>query len=260
MTIKTEKSPKEVMDGNTSSENARGAHELELKSSHSNTSATSEDEWHDLPEDVYNLGFVSEYWGEAFYYAFYICALKLSFFTFLIVQGIKVLRTAPKLNPTENSMLLAIQFLMLPVAIAIQDDLISTIFIVCNLKYDEKIEEKYPCATKFKFYLFNIFRGIDGFYSLAVNFVVLLTAQNILGVFLNFAALLFLTSIDNMALELACSGYLTDSMEDQAHNAKEARLPRNHNKLLRSMDSVLFFVTLIILIIVWCIYHFALDD
>ena len=246
------------MDGNRSSENVEGGHAFELRSSHSNKSIMSEDEWHELPEDVYNLGFVSEYWGEAFFYAFYVYALKLSFFTFLIVQGIRVLRNAPKLDPTEHTMLLASQFLMLPVAIALDEDLISTIFIVCNLKYDEKIEEKYPSATIVKFYLFNIFRGIDGLFSLAVNFVVLLTAQNILGVFLNFAALMFLTSIDNMALELALSGYLTDSMEDQAHNAKEARLPRNHNKLLRSMDSVLFLLILIILIIMWCVYHFAL--
>lgn len=238
-------------------EHAGGIRGPEGHTLHRTQSLRSIDEMVPLPEDVYTLGFCNEIGGEAFYYALYVYLLKICFFTFLVLEGVTTLRDTPKLVPSENAMLLAAQFLMLPVAVTIQSDLISTIFIVANLKYSKEITKEFPFATKWKFYASNFCRGLDGFFSLAVNFVVLLTAADILAVFLNFAALQFLQTIDDMALELAVSGYLTDTLEEKANKAKEIELPRNHSKFLRSLDTVLFVITIVCLIIAWSSYHFG---
>jgi hypothetical protein len=47
---------------------------------------------------------------------------------------------------------------------------------------------------------------VDGLYSLIINFVLLLITDEVLSIFLNFAALGFLQSIDDVAFHLAAHG------------------------------------------------------
>jgi len=81
---------------------------------------------------------------------------------------------------------------------------------------------------------------------------VLLAADSVLGLFLNFAALHFLQVIDNLALEMAAKGYLTDYMEQEATLAEAARLPkRKSDSILRTFDTILFVGTVAILSVAW---------
>jgi hypothetical protein len=81
---------------------------------------------------------------------------------------------------------------MLPVAVAMQEDLIATYYLLANIKYCATVRVISPDARKWKYHIANIARGVDGLYGLLVNFVVLLSADEILPMFLNFAALQFL--------------------------------------------------------------------
>lgn len=147
----------------------------------------------EIPDDVYSMFFLSDYGGPAFWYGVYVTALKMALYTFLTVDAID----QPLPDDVEWKVL-ATQFLMLPIAVAIQEDLCSFFFTVSNVSYSNQIQSVFPGATSIKFYIANFFRGLDGFYSLLVNIVILLKANTVLGLFLNFAALQFLQTIDNM--------------------------------------------------------------
>jgi hypothetical protein len=151
------------------------------------------------------------------------------------------------------SMVKSTQFFLMPVNFALQEELVVTFFIYGNIKWHKAILELNPGAYKWKFHMGNMFRLLDGLSFLFINTTLLLQATDILGMFLNFAALQFLQSIDNVALDLAKDGYLSEQLEDVANKVAFMKLPKNNNELLQMMDSFLMGVTFTILEIVWLI-------
>ena len=215
-------------------------------------------EYVSIPDDAYNLFFISDVCGPAFFFAFYVFALKLALFSLLAIDAI--------VNGDEtsrNGLVVAAQFLLLPVAVGMQDDLTSTYNLIANVKYCPSIMKRHQGATQWKYRTANACRCIDGGYSLLVNFVVMINASSVQGLFLNFAALHFLQSVDNIALDLAAQGYLGDRLEDKAKDVQELRLPKRREKhWRRALDSVLFLVTVSSLfgIWVWVIFFMTSDE
>lgn len=207
----------------------------------------------DVPinDDVYNMFFLSNVCGQAFFYASYVFALKIVLYTFLFLDALK------DDNPGKQTpKVLAAQFLMLPIAVATQEDLIATYFLIANVKFSTRLTTQNPGARKWKYNVANTLRGIDGLYSLMVNFVILIKATRVLPMFLNFAALQFLQTIDNLALQLAEDGFLTERLETVARNVKEAKLPQKTNQYARALDTILFLATFAMLLVAWLMVSF----
>ena len=151
---------------------------------------TNESDLFDLPNDAYAFIFLAPIGTQGFFFGFYVFALKISLFSLLAIDAFEALKV---INHDETSkIVLATQCLILPVAVAMQEDLRSTYTLLSNVKYSSLVLEFHPDATKFKYYLSTILRGMDGMYSLCINFVVLLMADTVAALFLNFAALEFL--------------------------------------------------------------------
>jgi hypothetical protein len=205
-----------------------------------------------LTHDVYNMFFLSKIGSASFFYAAYVFLLKLTVFSLLSIDALRV----GFAESIETSVKVA-QFLMLPVAIAIQDDLTNTYYIVINVQYTKDIQRENPHARKWKFHCANVCRAVDGHFSLFVNFVILLTSTSVLSLMLNFAALQFLQTIDNIALELAAKGYLSKGMEIVAGSVKGTELSKKQVKgLMQYLDSIVFVSLLIALAVGWGVLHF----
>eukprot|EP00977_Amphora_coffeiformis_P010886 scaffold2558_cov172-Amphora_coffeaeformis.AAC.17 len=205
----------------------------------------------DIPDDIYSMYFLSSYFGPGFWYALYVTALKMALYTFLMIDAIE----SPMPQNVDHK-LLATQFLMLPVSVAIQEDLTHFFFTVANVHWSKEILEVFPDATCFKFFTASFFRGIDGFFSLLVNFVILLKADTVLTLFLNFAALQFLQTIDNIAFHLCIDGYLFETMETLANQVTEVKLPRKVHSVLNVFDSALFLLSYIGILLAWIVIQF----
>ena len=134
---------------------------------------------------------------------------------------------------------------------SVQEELITTFFIYANLKWSKHILELSPGATKGKYHFANLMRFSDGLFFLFINTVLLLQATGVLGTILNFAALGFLSSIDNQALHLAQNGYLSEGLETVAGDVLLMKLPKNHNSRIQVMDSVMLVVLIIIQFVAW---------
>jgi len=217
----------------------------------SSSCKSSEGEEVPINTDVYNMFFLSNTGGQAFYYAAYIFLLKLALYTLLALDC----WSAESPAETDKKVLIA-QFLMLPIAVAMQDDLMTTFFLIGNIKFSAALQKENPGANNTKFHIANFARGIDGVYSLLINFVILKKADTVQALFLNFAALQFLQTIDNIALDLAADGYLTERLEEVAVNVKNAKLPRKTNPFYLVMDTVLFVSAFAILLIAWTYVSF----
>jgi hypothetical protein len=220
---------------------------------------TDPTEYVSIHDDVYNMFFLSNIGGQAFFYTAYVFSLKISLFTFLALDVLDSSIVTENKASGGEAKVLAAQCLMLPVAVAMQEDLIATYYLIGNIKYCATVRLRSPDARKWKYHTANIARGIDGMYSLLVNFVVLLRADDILTLFLNFAALQFLQTIDNIALQLAASGFLTERLETVALTVKDTKLPKKNSKFYKRLDTFLFLTTTAVLLIAWVVIIF-IDD
>lgn len=225
---------------------------------HQHLAQRDDSEYVSIHDDVYNMFFLSHCCGQAFFYAAYVFSLKIALFTFLALDVMDSgFGVAAGDGVQVSGKVLAAQCLMLPVAVAMQEDLIATYYLLANIKYCPTVRLHNPDARKWKYHVATVARGVDGMFSLLVNFVVLLQADSILPMFLNFAALQFLQTIDNIALQLAASGFLTERLEDVALAVKDCRLPKKHNVYYKALDSVFFISTVLLLFIAWMVIVFA---
>jgi hypothetical protein len=205
------------------------------------------DEEVSIVNDVYNLFFFSKVGGQGFFFSMYIFLLKVLLYSFLMVDTI---RNFYRLEPVGIDVRIT-QFLMLPVCVAMQSDLMATLYTITNVRYCTSIMEITPEATKWKFFVANSLRGLDGLYSLFVNFAVLMIADEVLPLFLHFAAFVFVQNIDDLALDIAEGGFLTSRLERIAYHVKRATLPRSHDKAFSGLGAALFLSLFSILLIIW---------
>ncbi|KAL7536061.1 hypothetical protein ACHAXR_006889 [Thalassiosira sp. AJA248-18] len=215
-----------------------------------------DEEFSEIEDDVYNMFFLADLGSQAFWFAIFVFVLKLSL---IIIIAIDLFQTGEFPESSEVPALVrTIQFLLLPVNISVQEELITTFFVYANLKWSKHILELSPGATKGKYHIANLMRFLDGCAFLFINTTLLFQATQVLSAFLNFAALQFLSSIDNVALHLARDGYLTDKLEEVAGDVQEMRLPKNHSEKLQVLDSLMLAIMLIIMVVAWVLFMFVL--
>ena len=214
-----------------------------------------EEEEFEVGQDVYGLIFISPFISPSFIFASIIVCMKIALFSFLAAD-----LTSRTLTKKDN-LILATQFVLLPVAIALQEDLIYVYVRIANIRYDPILKETSPSATKAKFILSFMLRLLDGVYSLTVNFSLILTTETVLGIFLNFAALHFLQSIDDIAFELASEGFFGDRMETRCAVVKQTKMSRRvGDTFTNSLDTVLFMLTYSAMLSVWIYISFFADS
>ena len=210
---------------------------------------------YELGEDVYAFIFVAPVFSVPFFFSLYVIATKIIMYA-ILVEGISFGR-----GDSYSKGAQAAKFFLVPVAIAMQEDLIKAYFLFANVTYSPSALKISTSATKAKLGLSWLLRTFDGLFSLVLNFYVMLTTQEILGVFLNFAALQFLQSIDDVFYELVQLGFFGDKMEAMSTLCKQIELPRrsgeDNTKLgcfrISHLDTILFGLTFFICIVLYAV-------
>uniref|UniRef100_A0A6U3SDT0 EGF-like domain-containing protein n=1 Tax=Ditylum brightwellii TaxID=49249 RepID=A0A6U3SDT0_9STRA len=220
------------------------------------SSLFSDDDEHiyQLTDDVYSMVFLANTCSAAFVFAMFTFLLKIVIYVFIMIDMLDGANASNPLSVPKgiSTLVRAAQFIMLPVAVAIQEDLIASIALF-NVKFRRSEEMKQlPGATLCKWILGSICRFIDGILSLIVNFTLLEKSDTVLGLMLNFAALGFLQTIDNVAYHLALEGYLSDSIEAVAKAATVLTLPKyKSSKVWKVLDSLFIVLVYIAILSVW---------
>lgn len=236
---------------------------LELKQStdtlSTGYSAKEEDNWISIVDDTYTMFFLSHCRGIAFFFSAYVFVLKMALFTLLACSILENGDNFPSRSDMDTKVIVS-QALILPVAVAMQEDLISSIFMITNVSYHPSIRESNPCATRPKFYLSCACRFLDGMYSLVVNFIVLITATEVKELLLNFAALQFLQNIDNLALQMAEDGFMGGHLEEVGSKVRIAKLPATTSEFQRSLDTLLFVLISLSFLVAWLLFLFIWSE
>lgn len=207
---------------------------------------------YEVGEDVYGLIFMSPVSSPSFIFALLVVGIKFALFAFLFMDLYNHASDDDAFFSKKDSLIRATQFVLLPIAIALQEDLIYVYTRIANIRYTDDIAEATPSATKSKFALSFLLRLLDGICSLTINFTLILTTDTVLGIFLNFAALHFLQGIDDVAFQMAHEGFLGDRMEDRCRVVESTTMARRvGDTFTNALDSILFMVTYACMIAVW---------
>jgi len=156
----------------------------------------------------------------------------------------------------------AVKFFLIPVAVAMQGDLMAVYAGVANTRYDSKVLRIAKHATETKFILAYFLRLLDGLCSLTVNFMVMLTTDDVLSVFLNFAALHFLQDIDDVFYRLVEKGFFGDGMEHMSMICKQISWPRRvgtetrFSEFVTSLDTILFALTMFVCLVLYIFFTY----
>jgi len=210
---------------------------------------------YDIPEDVYAFITVAPVWSGPFIFACIVIATKY------IVYVTLLLKIEVEEFNTDDIMAKIVKFFLIPVTVAMQEDLMAVYAGLANARYDPKVLEISAAATKWKFALAYLLQLIDGLLSLIVNFSKMLTTDEVLDVFLNFAALHFLQDIDDVFYALVEKGFFGDDMEHMATVCKQISWPRRagstkFSQFLTSLDSLLFGLTFLVCLVFYFVTLF----
>jgi hypothetical protein len=217
------------------------------------------EENYEIGQDVYALVFCSPVNSSAFIFALTVIIVKFALFAFLAMDLYDQTQQGEAFFSPKDSLIRATEFLLLPIAIALQEDLIYVYTRIANIKYNGDLTLTNPSATKSKFALSFVLRFMDGLFSLTINFVLIMITENVLGIVLNFAALHFLQGIDDVAFQMAHEGFLGDLMEDRCNVVERTTMKRRvGDGFTNSLDSFLFLFTYGCMLGVW-IYVFIFE-
>ena len=215
-----------------------------------------------LGENIYSLMVVSPIYSWPFLFSVLVILGKLT------ILGILLSDINFRDLQEEDIKVSVVKFCLIPVAVAMQEDMIDSFFFLANAIYCPSIMEHSPVATKHRLVFSYVVRIFDGVLSLFCNFFIMLITATTKDVFLNFAALQFLYSIDDVFYELVIQGFFGDSMESLSKVCKDITLSRrpgtNNEKILgiriSSMDTILFCVSCLICYIIYAVLTVAKYD
>jgi len=216
-------------------------------------SAFSDKERLNLTEDIYSFVLACAFCSLSFWFAIYFILVKYICYAVVCVSLLK----QEYQGEIRDGSVVFTKIIMVPVAVAMQEDLLTVYYNIANKKYDALTYKGNPHATELKWVFSNLLRAIDGVMSLAVNFIVMLYNNDVMNIFLSFAALHFLQFIDDVIYELAEKGFFGHKMEQATIACKIITFTRRAtsgnscNNLKTNLDSILLVSSMGLCYAVW---------
>jgi len=208
--------------------------------------------------------YISDLWSQSFFYSIAVLVTKMTLYIILIIDLMTDANSYPferKKEGTEVKLIVIIaQLFLLPVAIMVQEELMVSFFTFGNLQYTSGILKRHSNAYRWKYHAAHSARALDGLMFLYINVYLMLSSVNLLSIFLNFSALMFLQQIDNIALKLCLDGYWTRSLQECARDTVELKIAFKQNyaiSCLRGRTTILWVsAAYVILLGFWVKVHF----
>lgn len=175
-----------------------------------------------LQEDIFALLFVSPVCSQAFLYSVFWFVFQGGVISLIAYDLLKdsdednFLKMPPAVHPAVS----AAQVLALAVAVMTQDDVISSLALV-SVGYDRNLPGLPAAATQSKWVLSNVCRFLIGLASLLISFLFAVQSETVLDIFKDFAAMAFVSEIDDAAFSLAKRGFISSALEEATRGLED---------------------------------------
>lgn len=193
----------------------------------------------ELTEDIYSLMYTSKIQSTAFFYAL---GCNVFQYIFIVLVLVDVLTKSDANNPFNLPPGVPLQVtigqgLALLLALAMQDDLLTGIVYLHQGHRCSVGGEELPGATAAKWYFAALTQLLAGAGLNFVIFVLVMQSSDIIGMFLNFAALMFISEIDDIGFKLADNGFIGCSLQLACQDVRKVKLSvsKETNTIYRSI-------------------------
>ena len=189
--------------------------------------------------DTYSMMFVSPSLSNAFFYAMTIFFIQIFILILFIVNLLSEstpenVFVVPVQTPKEVKVG---QFIALIVTMLTADDVTRSLDVFTVI-YDHDVQKDFPHATKFKWIITRILRLLEGLLVVGVAFIFIIQSDKNLDLFLNFAAVTFVSELDNIAFLTADLGYslvdlrgLTNKIKHKLKFKGQIKASKNANRV-----------------------------
>ena len=220
-----------------------------------------------LLEDTFSFLIASKPGSVPFTTGFLVFLLKNVTFTLVVMNLIDMTKIFNKLNipvAVDFSVMLS-QFLAFMISVFTQNDLVNALIHLFK-GYDISIKETYGRdgrggGSRAQWVLSLACAFIDGLFGLAVTFLLVVTSSTVLDVLLNFAAVEFVSGLDEAAFFLAQMGFIGKKNQEEAKvvtefTYKPAKMSQRKKQWMGFVQTAGLVVVLLIVMSFWGILQY----
>jgi len=203
-----------------------------------------------LPEDIYSLIYTSEYHSWAFFYGLLVFGVQITIILMILNDLVDLsdsnnpLQVAPGVS-LEVTIAQAISTVL---AVVTQTNLLTALSRASE-GYDPDINMAVnPSCTWRKFTLTVRLQFLVGILYLADSFILNMQSASVLELMMNFAALAFISDIQDLAFWLAHHGFLSETIQNETYQVEKYEIPVQHVKRKVAKKRLLFGIICTILL------------
>jgi len=198
----------------------------------------------DLSDDIYSIIYTARSCSAAFWFAVFIFLFQMTVISLILTDLIDRYNHFNPLQipPGVVTEVRIAQCLALLLSVAMQQDIITSLIFLHN-GYNDDVLKSVPSANFQKWLLAGICQFIAGSSLLVALFILMMQSTEVISLFLNFAALHFVSEIDNVGFAMANLGFISDSVQAETKRVMELKVPS------RSTSNVFRRVMLLVVII-----------
>lgn len=189
-----------------------------------------------LSRDIYSILFVTNPRRHPFVFALMVFAFQIFVLALVCIDVIDLQNT---FNPLDipagvNAAVRAAQFIAILVSVATQDDLITAINWLHN-GYPSKTVHLDEGGVFWQWVLAVSLRFFQGSLCLGTTFILIMQANDVVGLFLDFLALTFISTLDDIMFALARDGYFSHKLKKEAKYVMSVRVPVSPSRFFRPL-------------------------
>ena len=205
-------------------------------------------------EDIYAMLAVFDIRDKGFIYALIIFLGQIIILVLFIVGQLSEATSSNIFNlpvMTDSMVYLGQAFALYATVMTASD--VTQSLDVFYVIYDHDIEEHFPEASKARWLLANILRGSEGLLSIIVAVLFIVQSTDNLELFQNFAAVAFVSELDNIAFYLADNGYTVVHLTSQTTKIKEKFVFKNQPRY-KQRKGIQKRTSRALIVILYCFY------
>ena len=218
-----------------------------------------DDEVASLDQNTFSFLISSRFLSIPFLTGLFVFAVKNGIFYLTLANVVNFRKPFNKLGvPVTTSLPVSIaQFFAYCIAVLTQDDLLTAVILLMQ-GYDADMRRVFGRnaggGTSWQWSLTLVISFFDGLFGLMVTFLLIVRAPTVLDVILNFAAVEFVTGLDEAAFVLAKLGLLGLSNKLEAARVEEGTYSTKHQVKFRRIRVMGIFIILSFIISGWAYF------
>lgn len=179
----------------------------------------------DLSDDIYSIIYTAKSCSAALWFAVFCFLFQMTIIGLILTDLVDPSTFNPlQIPPGVITEVRIAQCLAMLLSVAMQQDIITSLIFLHN-GYNDEVLNTVPSAKFRKWLLSGICQFIAGGSLLVASFLLMMQSTEVINLFLNFAALQFVSEIDNVGFHMAKLGFITDSVQKETKRVMELKVP-----------------------------------